>query len=283
MVNKVRGVGLVLAVLLLTGCTNVQKGSAIGATAGGAVGGTVGYLSALGAIEGGGVGMALGAVGGAVAADYYYGDQAEVVDRSGEVSELTTKLTASDQQLAQMRAELEQEHIRSAALVEALEGSQGESPAALTAAAETDEASEFGDDIAVSAEGDAIKLTILSEVLFGSGKAGLSKDGKALLSRAAQTIRANYPDAVIEVRGHTDNVPIRYSKYKSNWELSCARALSVLHHLIEAESFSADKLMASGLADTRPLAPNAAATGRRKNRRAEIIIRPRDFHVAAAR
>jgi chemotaxis protein MotB len=121
---------------------------------------------------------------------------------------------------------------------------------------------------------------MLAEVLFDSGEADLTSDGKSIMRKAAAHIRQEFPDAQIEVRGHTDNVPIRYSPYKSNWDLSCARAVSVVRHLIESEGFTADKLMATGCGDTRPVASNNSAAGRRKNRRAEIIVRPQGVEVA---
>ena len=76
-------------------------------------------------------------------------------------------------------------------------------------------------------------------------------------------------------------MPIRYSSYRSNWDLSCARAVAVVRHLVESEGFTAEKLLVTGCGDTRPVASNATAEGRRKNRRAEIIVRPKKLQVAA--
>ena len=75
----------------------------------------------------------------------------------------------------------------------------------------------------------------------------------------------------ITVEGHTDNVPISTPQFPSNWELSAARASTVVRHLI-ARGIPADRLSAVGYADTRPLAANDTEAGRAKNRRVSIII-----------
>jgi len=99
------------------------------------------------------------------------------------------------------------------------------------------------------------------------------------LSEAARIIKNQFSNEEIEIRGHTDNVPIRYSNYKSNWELSAARALSVLHYMIEQEGLSPKRLHAAGYGKTRPVASNDTSEGRSKNRRAEILIRTSDVSV----
>jgi chemotaxis protein MotB len=131
----------------------------------------------------------------------------------------------------------------------------------------------------VSSE-QAITYTLVSEVLFGSGKASLTSGGKSALSKAAQSIRQQYPDAMIQVRGHTDNVPIKYSAFKSNWELSCVRAASVVRYLVESEGFLPSQLSAVGCGDTEPIASNDTADGRAKNRRAELVVFPQGVRVA---
>jgi chemotaxis protein MotB len=78
----------------------------------------------------------------------------------------------------------------------------------------------------------------------------------------------------VGIEGHTDNDPIKKSGWKSNWELSTARALSVLHYLSE-QSVNEPRLSAIGYGEYRPVASNDIKDGRQKNRRVEIVILPK--------
>jgi chemotaxis protein MotB len=240
----------------------------VGGGSGGIIGASAGHLSSLGGVPGALIGTGLGAAAGAVMSERYYEDDAPIAAEAPDtrqIDRLSEQLEQRQAQVTELKRTLEEEEAQKQALLEAHEKVSGE-------LAELRDS--FGPDVAVSRDSEGtVKLTILSELLFDSGKAGLTGKGKAVLSQTAETIRREFPNSTVEVRGHTDDVPIRYSKYESNWELSCARALSVLHHLVEAEKFPADRMMAVGLADTRPVSSNDTAEGRRTNRRAEIIIR----------
>lgn len=76
----------------------------------------------------------------------------------------------------------------------------------------------------------------------------------------------------IRVEGHTDNVPISTGLFRSNWDLSAARAASVVHYLLRSEAVAANRISAEGFADSRPLAANDSAEGRAANRRVEVSI-----------
>jgi len=267
-------VGVVAGVILLgcAGCesvqkgTNVQKGAAVGGGSGAVLGAGIGQVTRFGGVPGALVGLGLGATAGAIAADQIYGSDQQGGTGLEEIEGLKSKMASRDAQVSDLRKALQREEAQKQALLEAHDKTRSEL---------NELRARLGEDIQPSAEpGGAIKLTILSEVLFPSGKANLSARGKEVLAKAAETIRSQFPEAILEVRGHTDNVPIRYSSYASNWELACARALSVVHYLIEMEKFSPDRLMAVGLADTQPIGSNDTPEGRRANRRAEIIIRP---------
>ncbi|HEA54285.1 OmpA family protein, partial [Marinobacter antarcticus] len=75
------------------------------------------------------------------------------------------------------------------------------------------------------------------------------------------------------VSGYTDDRPISSSRYRSNWDLSAARAVSVVHELVLNQQVSAERVVAAGRAETNPLAPNDTAENRALNRRVEIAIR----------
>jgi chemotaxis protein MotB len=119
-------------------------------------------------------------------------------------------------------------------------------------------------------------ITVSDEILFDSGKAKLKTNAFSVLKKVASVINETVPDRYIGVEGHTDNIPIKHSGWKSNWELSTARATSVVHYLIDNCDIRPDKLSAIGYGEYRPIASNDTREGRAKNRRVEIIILPKE-------
>ncbi len=121
---------------------------------------------------------------------------------------------------------------------------------------------------------DGLSVNVAQEILFASGSAALDKGGREVLQRVSEQLKqTNYQ---IVVTGHTDNKPIGKgleTRYPTNWELSGARAASVVRLFAETGIPSA-RLAAVGMAETRPAAPNDTPEGRAKNRRIEIRLRP---------
>ncbi len=117
-------------------------------------------------------------------------------------------------------------------------------------------------------------LTFISEILFDSGKAIIRTEADDVLGRVAKVLNDRVADRNITIEGHTDNQPIKYSGWKSNWELSSARATSVLHYLIDKESVVPERLSATGYGEYRPVSTNDTKEDRQKNRRVEVIILP---------
>jgi chemotaxis protein MotB len=117
-------------------------------------------------------------------------------------------------------------------------------------------------------------ITFVAEVLFDSGKSKIRTEGEEMLGKVGRILKKVTPDNEIGVEGHTDNEPIKYSGYKSNWELSTARATEVLHYLVDTTNLNPQKLSATGYGEYRPVASNDTKEGLKKNRRVEIIIRP---------
>ena len=117
-------------------------------------------------------------------------------------------------------------------------------------------------------------ISFVAEVLFDSGKAKLRLEADETLAKVASVILDKVADREIGVEGHTDNEPIKRSGWKSNWELSTARATSVLHSL-EAHGIDPHRLVATGYGEYRPIDSNDTAAGRQKNRRVEIVILPK--------
>ena len=118
-------------------------------------------------------------------------------------------------------------------------------------------------------------ITFVSEVLFDSGKAQLRSDSSGKLGKVAGVLKTTVRDLSVGVEGHTDNEPIKRSGWKSNWELSSARAMSVLHYLVDEQQVGPDRLAATGYGEYRPVASNDSKDGRQKNRRVEIVIIPK--------
>jgi chemotaxis protein MotB len=115
-----------------------------------------------------------------------------------------------------------------------------------------------------------IQLTLDDKLLFGSGKAALTNEGNALLDRVCAVIRPLNRN--VRVEGHTDNVPIATERYASNWELSAARAITVVKYLIDPGGISPSRLSAAGYGDSKPRVANTTIANQSKNRRVEIIL-----------
>jgi chemotaxis protein MotB len=119
-------------------------------------------------------------------------------------------------------------------------------------------------------------LTFVAEVLFDSGQAKLRSEAQQALAKVASVISEKVSDRDIGIEGHTDNEPITKSGWKSNWELSTARAISVLHFL-EGKGVIPNQMVASGYGEYRPVISNETAQGRKENRRVEIVILPKQL------
>ncbi len=127
--------------------------------------------------------------------------------------------------------------------------------------------------VTLGIEEKGLVITFVDSVLFDSGKAELRSQSHGTLEKVASVCRRIVADREIGVEGHTDNQPIKYSGWKSNWELSSARATSVLHYLVKG-GISPERLSATGYGQYRPVETNKTAVGRQKNRRVEIVILP---------
>lgn len=119
-----------------------------------------------------------------------------------------------------------------------------------------------------------IELEMNSEMLFFSGEAELSKKAIPVLQKVTEVIKA-LPNAV-NVEGHTDNVPIDTIKFRSNWDLSSARATSVVHELIQ-NGIAPARLSAIGYGEFHPIADNSLEAGRFKNRRVLLVLMSQAF------
>lgn len=121
-------------------------------------------------------------------------------------------------------------------------------------------------------EEKGLSIIMRDDLLFSSGSAEINPEGTSVLKEIGSTFKKYEGDVLVE--GHTDNVPINTEMFPSNWELSNARAVSVVKYLTEEVGIDPVKLSAVGYADTKPKVSNDTPENRRKNRRVEIILVP---------
>lgn len=117
-------------------------------------------------------------------------------------------------------------------------------------------------------------ITFVADILFDSGKDKIKQEAFPTLDKVTRVLNENLSDFTIGVEGHTDNQPIKYSAWKSNWELSAHRALSVLYYIAE-KGVSEGRLSAIGYGEFKPVASNEDKEGMRLNRRVEIVVLPK--------
>ncbi len=127
------------------------------------------------------------------------------------------------------------------------------------------------EQVAVNAAEAAKKPMVVTTVNFGSGQTGLSSKGKEMLDGVIDQLMAS--DAKIVVVGHADGTPVLRGGFRSNWDLSQARANSAAKYL-QSKGIDAARIKAVGMAHTKPIAPQTTAAGRAMNRRAEVILLP---------
>lgn len=123
---------------------------------------------------------------------------------------------------------------------------------------------------------DKLKVVLLDKVLFDSGSIEIKEDGKKLLLILADTLRKNKTNHIV-VQGYTDNIPLGEKlrrRFPSNWELSAARAASVVRFLQEKGNLDPERLSIKAYGSRCPVASNRTEEGRAQNRRIEIILGP---------
>jgi len=116
-----------------------------------------------------------------------------------------------------------------------------------------------------------LTVNVVDKILFDSGKATLKPAGIKVLQQIGDILKSAV-DKNIQVEGHTDNVPIHTPQYPSNWELSTARATTVLHFLQDKANIPGERLSAVGYGEYHPISSNSSAEGRALNRRIQIVL-----------
>ena len=130
------------------------------------------------------------------------------------------------------------------------------------------------DELPVEIKNGKVYVSMSDKLLFKSGSSAVEDKGKNALKLLSEVLDKN-PDIDILVEGHTDNVPIKTNIYKDNWDLSVARATSIVRILTDDYKIAPTRITASGRGEYFPKAENDTPEGRAKNRRTEIILSPK--------
>ncbi len=222
-----------------------------------------------------------------------------IADRDGEIARLTAEIGAlkrslSDQEanLAALESDLDEERARSARMMADKGALRAEIAATQAALADLEERKRQAEARVVAYRDlvqrfqkliDAGKLDVrvvdgrmvvvlATDVLFPSGSADLSPEGQAALTEVGAVL-GSIPENRYQIEGHTDDRPIKTTRFPSNWYLGAARAIGVVEHLL-AHGLQAAQVSAAAFADTKPVASNVEEAGRAMNRRIEIVVVP---------
>ncbi len=127
-------------------------------------------------------------------------------------------------------------------------------------------------DVQLVPEERGLVVRLAERVLFDLGKAELRPESRRVLDALAAVL-ADLPNDV-RVEGHTDDLPIRNERFPSNWELSTARATTVVRYFIEHHGLDPRRFSAAGYGEFHPLVPNTSSANRQRNRRVDVVIMP---------
>ena len=173
--------------------------------------------------------------------------------------------------------ELQAELIQNDALMKQLQAKLRENDALMNKLQKEIETLEDNNKILVQRIRDKLFITLPNAVLFSSGSANLSERGFKTLKTICQVLE-KYPDRVICIEGHTDDVliaPASKEKYATNWELSIARAIQVMNYMVGHFKIKQELLSVKGHGPFKPIASNATPEGRAENRRVVIAVSPK--------
>lgn len=130
------------------------------------------------------------------------------------------------------------------------------------------------DELSVEVKNGKVYVSMSDKLLFKSGSAAVEEKGKEAIDVLAGVLQKN-PEIDVLIEGHTDNVPIKTAQYKDNWDLSVARATSIVRLLADNHDLDEQRLTAAGRGEFQPRATNETKEGRALNRRTEIILSPK--------
>jgi chemotaxis protein MotB len=212
--------------------------------------------------------------------------QGELGRAQGELGQTHARAEQLKEQVEQRDEQIGRLHAESAKLAGNLSATENEMAALRRAHAQAEQRAELyralearlrdaisAGTLAVEVRKGKMLVKLAEQILFDPGQASLKADGQKVLREVAQALK-EIPDRDFLVAGHTDNQPIKSSPYASNWDLSTARAVTVVRFL-QSEGVDPRHLAAAGYSEFDNVADNAVSSERAKNRRIEVVVMPR--------
>jgi len=198
--------------------------------------------------------------------------QKNIDDLNGKISELNNQNSQLGQQTAEQQSKLTQSQQRLQQL-ETLLNQQKEASAQLKNKMAEALKGFNSNELSVYQKDGKVYVSLSEQLLFPSGSAVVNPKGVDALSKLAAVLNLN-SDVAVNIEGHTDSIPIR-GRYQDNWDLSTARANSIVRILVNNYKVDPTRIISSGHSYYEPVASNSTAEGRSKNRRTEIILSPK--------
>ncbi|UCZ52307.1 flagellar motor protein MotB [Bacillus shivajii] len=138
------------------------------------------------------------------------------------------------------------------------------------------EANQLTEEVSATRDDRGVVLVLQEQTLFETARANIISDAEPFLGKVG-TLLETIPN-VVKVEGHTDSRPINTAQYPSNWELSGARASSVIRFLVNNHDLEPGRFISVGYGDTRPIAPNTTQENLQQNRRVVVVISDPSYH-----
>ena len=189
----------------------------------------------------------------------------EIADLNKDASNKQSLLTKSGQELVNQRKKLEQLQALMDQQRKAIEEIRRKMADALTGFK--------SNELTVATKNGKVYVSLQENLLFPSGSAVVNPKGKEALAKLAEVLNIN-PEITVDIEGHTDSIPI-HGKYQDNWDLSLARAASIVRILTIDYKVNPERVIASGHSQYEPVQTNSSADGRALNRRTDIILSPK--------
>jgi len=186
---------------------------------------------------------------------------------------VTDQLRSTSDKLAQVQGEKQEVDTKSRALTASLRRQAGVSITPNNGFSQTLPVIRYP-DVHVRRDGDVIRIELPGSQLFDPGGARVRPAGTNMIADVAIEIRRTYPDQLLGIEGHTDSDPVTGGQYRTNHELSAARALAVYDVLVSSQRYRPEQLFVVGHGANHPVVSNGTLEGKLRNRRVELVIYP---------
>ncbi|MGM0380551.1 MAG: OmpA/MotB family protein [bacterium] len=194
-------------------------------------------------------------------------EQQRQQEREAEIEEEVQRRLQEQEQ--QIRAEVKEE------VKKEMEAEEEEEAEAQTQDEIVTEAGDI-DHVDARAAGNNVIITLKEQILFDTLRADIKKSARPVLDEIAKLLR-DYPERMVIVAGHTDTMPVRTTRFPSNWDLSAQRAVNTVKYISKLEGLDTSRLVAAGFGEYHPIVANDSPENRRLNRRVEFILLPPDL------